>query len=84
VYYKGPPKSSNLPTVDPHREQQSKEFFQELDEELSADVEIWINGKTHPIFQNSSKNRKIEFLSNLRDFESMLFRWKNSPVFKAL
>jgi hypothetical protein len=50
VYYKGAPKSPNLPTVEPHREQQLKEFFQELDEELSANGEIWIGGKTHPIF----------------------------------
>ncbi|NBX75757.1 MAG: MerR family transcriptional regulator [Proteobacteria bacterium] len=73
----------NLPTVDLQREEQLKQFFQELDHQLSPQVEIWIGGKTHPVSQNFSKNRKIEFLSNLQDFESKIFRWKNSPVFKA-
>jgi len=73
----------NLPTADPQREQQLKQFFEELDKKLPAPVEIWIGGEILPGSQNFSKSRRVEFLSNLRDFESMVFRWKNSPVFKT-
>jgi len=73
----------NLPTVDPQRQQQLKEFFQELDKQLPPKVEIWIGGETLPVSENVSPNRKFLFLSSLRDFESMIFRWKNSPVFKT-